>query len=268
LTVLLTLVSLAANAGVAWLNRDSLRRSARLWAAAAFGISASAFGHYFWSRADPPHLYPLLALSACGALFAWSDFRRVQPFAVVTLFVIALVPFKSWRVPEPPIVALWNGGLAQVRENLSRPGATLRNVWPAGAMPSPAVLAVALADRLSLPSSRFVAYGTNQNLSAGDPVCLFLLSRRLPYTRWFQYDPGLQGSPAVQEEMLGELAASGSLAAVVWRSEEFDFDSPGAPAPARSAFDQAAERAYGRVLARFGNYEVRVAGAAGDSASR
>jgi hypothetical protein len=260
LTLLLALVSLAANAGIAWLNRDALSRSPRMWLAAAFGLSASAFGHYFWSRADPPHLYPLLALAAGGALFAWEGLRGLERLAVATIFVLAFVPFKPWRIAEPPIVALWKGGLARVGELAARPGATLLTVWPAGEVPSPAALAVTLADRLSLPSSRFVAYGTNQNLSAGDPVYLFLLSRRLPYTRWFQYDPGLQGSPAVQEEMTRELATSGSAAAVVWRSEAFEFDPSVAPAPGRSRFDEAADRTYSRVIARFGNYEVRVPG--------
>jgi hypothetical protein len=94
-------------------------------------------------------------------------------------------------------------------------------------------------------------------------VYLFLLSRRLPYTRWFQYDPGVQSSAPVQEEMIRELAQSGSPAAVVWRSEAFAFDPATALAAARTGFDDVADRAYGRVVARFGNYEVRVPGTAG-----
>jgi hypothetical protein len=89
-------------------------------------------------------------------------------------------------------------------------------------------------------------------------VYLFLLSRRLPYTRWFQYDPGLQSSPAVQEQMIGELTTSESAAAVVWRSEAFAYDESAANPAGRSAFDDEADRLYGRVVGRFGNYEVRV----------
>jgi hypothetical protein len=270
LTLVLTAVSLAVNAWLAWLHRLALRESPRLWAAGALGASASAFGHYFWSRPDPQHLFPLLALGAASALFAWQGLRPGERLAVAGLFVLAFVPIGPGREPGPPVFSLWNGGLARVREGLSRPGATLLNVWPAGEVPSPAARAVSLADRLSPPSSRFVAYGTNQSLSAGDPVYLFLLSRRLPYTRWFQYDPGLQSSPPVQEEMIRELAQSGSPAAVVWRSEAFAFDPATAQASARTGFDDAADRAYGRAVARFGNYEVRVPGTAGgdDAAPR
>jgi hypothetical protein len=210
-------------------------KSTRTWLAAAFRPFRVGLRHYFWSRADPPHLYPLLALRAAAALFAWQDFRFVERVAVAALFVLAFVPFKPWRVAEPPVVGLWNGGLARVRELAARPGATLLTIWPAGEVPSPAALAVSLADRLSSPGSRFVAYGTDQRLCAGDPVYLFLLSRRAPYTRWFQYDPGVQSSAPVQEEMIRELAAAGSAAVVVWRSEAFQFDPSPAPPPRKIA---------------------------------
>src|SRR5262249_48890175 len=83
LPILLTLTSPAANAGLALLHRESLRGSPRLGAAAALGLSASAFGHYFWSRPDPQHLFPVAALSSASALFVWGDWRTRERVAVV-----------------------------------------------------------------------------------------------------------------------------------------------------------------------------------------
>jgi hypothetical protein len=266
LTLLLTLVTLAANAGLAFLHRESLRDSPALWAAAALGLTASAFGHYFWSRPDPQHLFPMIALSSASVLFVWDRWSIPVRAAVVVLVALAFAPIGAGREAALPIFSLWKGGLARVAESSARPGARLLTVWPAGEVPSHAAAAVSLADRLSSPSSRFVAYGTNQNQTAGNPVYLFLLSRRLPYTRWFQYDPGLQSSPAVQEQMIGELTTSESAAAVVWRSEAFAYDDMAAQPAARSAFDDEADRLYGRVVGRFGNYEVRVREGTGISA--
>ena len=257
-TILLLLISLAANAGLAVLHRESLRGSPRVLAAAALGLSASAFGHYFWSRPDPQHLFPMLALASASVLFVWDRWRIPMRAAVVALFAIPFVPIGPGRETALPIFSLWKGGLARVAESSARPGASLLTVWPAGEVPSHAAAAVMLADRLSSPTSRFVAYGTNQSQTAGNPVYLFLLSRRLPYTHWFQYDPGLQSSPAVQEQMIGELAASESAAAVVWRSESFTYDDLPEASTRSSPFDDEANRIYGRVVGRFGNYEVRV----------
>jgi hypothetical protein len=197
----------------------------------------------------------------------WDRWRLPARAAVFGVFGLIFVPVGPGRETALPVFSLWKGGLARVAESSVRPGAGLLTVWPAGEVPSHAAAAVMLADRLSSPSSRFVAYGTNQNQTAGNPVYLFLLSRRLPYTRWFQYDPGLQSSPAVQEEMIRELASSESAAAIVWRSESFSYDD--APqAAGRSPFDEEADRLYGRVVGRFGNYEVRVREGSGSAASR
>ena len=99
-------------------------------------------------------------------------------------------------------------------------------------------------------------HGTSQAQPPGNPVYLFLLSRRLPYARWFQYDPGLQSSPQVQAQMIEELATSDSTAAVAWRSESFAYDDVPERAK-RSAFDIEADLLYPLVAGRFGNYEVR-----------
>jgi hypothetical protein len=121
-----------------------------------------------------------------------------------------------------------------------------------------AVKAVAFADRLADPGSRFVAVGSTQAWSSGNPAVLFLISSRLPYTQWFQYDPGVQTSAAVQEEMERELEASGSRSAVVWRADRYLFDRESVSRKARSPFDDFFDRLYPVSAAKFGDYEVRV----------
>jgi hypothetical protein len=57
--------------------------------------------------------------------------------------------------------------------------------------------------------------------------------------------------------MIRELEASGSRSAVVWRSESYYFDPPPLEPSVRSPFDAYVDRVYGKVVGRFGNYEVR-----------
>ncbi len=240
---------------LAWIERDALRSSPSLWAAALMGASAAAFGHYFWSRPDVQHLYPLLGLSAVSAALAWERFGGWT--RALTVVALALGFFPIDPGPGFPAANLGRGGIASIRENAARPGARLKTIWPAGEVPSPPVEAVRLADRLADRGSRFVAYGNDQSWTPGDPVFLFLLSSRLPYTKWFQYDPGLQSSPPIQEAMIRELEASGSRSAVVWRSESYYFDPPPPGPGVRSPFDAYVDRVYAKVVGRFGSYEVR-----------
>ena len=246
----------AASVLLAWLSRDALRAAPSLRAAALLGATAAAFGHYFWSRPDVQHLYPLLGLSASSAAFAWERLGRGLRAVTVAALLLAFFPIDPG--PGFPAGNLFRGGIASIRENAARPGARLKTIWPAGEVPSPPVEAVRLADRLADRGSRFVAYGNDQSWTPCDPVYLFLLSSRLPYTRWFQYDPGLQSSAPIQEAMIRELEASGSRSAVVWRSESYYFDPPPPGATARSAFDTYVDRVYANVVGRFGNYEVRI----------
>lgn len=242
--------------------RMPLRESPALWAAAAFGLAASAFGHYYWSRPDSLHLFPAMALAASSAAFVCpaaepSRMKSLAVLAVLAVFALAFVPIDEDL--GLPVAGLSRGGWARAAENAARPGAGARTIWPAGEFSTPALEAVSLADRLAGPSSRFVAYGSEQTWTAGDPVFLFLLSSRLPYTKWFQYDPGLQSSKAIQEGMIREIEASGSRAAVVWRSEQYFFDpKPKSSGPeGRSPFDAYVDRVYGKVVGQFGSYEVR-----------
>ncbi len=248
-------LAFAASVLLAWLSRDALRSTPSLRAAALFGVSAAAFGHYFWSRPDVQHLYPLLGLSAVSAAFAWPRFGRGTRVVAAAALLLAFFPLDPG--PAFPGGNLFRGGIASIRENAARPGARLKTIWPAGEVPSPPVEAVRLADRLADRGSRFVAYGNDQSWTPGDPVFLFLLSSRLPYTKWFQYDPGLQSSAPIQEAMIRELEASGSRSAVVWRSESYYFDPPPPAAAARTPFDAYVDRVYARIVGRFGNYEVR-----------
>ena len=57
--------------------------------------------------------------------------------------------------------------------------------------------------------------------------------------------------------MIRELEASGSRSAVVWRSESYYFDPPPDAPVVRSPFDAYVDRVYGKVVGRFGGYEVR-----------
>jgi len=245
---------------VAVAARTSLRESPALWAAAAFGLAASAFGHYYWSRPDSLHLFPAMALAASSAAFVCPAApSRPKSLVLAVLAVFALAFFPIDEDLGLPVAGLSRGGWARAAENAARPGAGPRTIWPAGEFSTPALEAVSLADRLAGPSSRFVAYGSEQTWTAGAPVFLFLLSSRLPYTKWFQYDPGLQSSKAIQEGMIREIEASGSRAAVVWRSEQYFFDpKPKSSGPeGRSPFDAYVDRVYGRVVGQFGSYEVR-----------
>lgn len=251
---LLTVTNLALALLIGVLSRDEIRRTPSLWAAAAFGLAASAFGHYYWIRPDFTHLYPLLSLSAAAVLFTASS--PIRTLAAALVLALPLVPLGA-DDPEIPLFRLAQGGLARAVENAARPGARLATLWPAGEFSSDAAEAVSLADRLSDRGSRFVAYGSEQSWTPGDPVFLFLLSSRLPYTRWFQYDPGVQSSPPIQQEMIREIEASGSRAAVVWRSESYYFDAPPAALAGRSPFDAYVDRAFPSVVRSFGSYEVR-----------
>jgi hypothetical protein len=103
-----------------------------------------------------------------------------------------------------------------------------------------------------------VAVGSSQAWSSADPILLFLNSSRLPYTKWFQYDPGLQTSESVQKEMERELEKSGSRTAVVWRADKYLFDRLRPSLKARSPFDEFFDKLYPLTTARIGEYEVRM----------
>ena len=234
--------------------RRALQESALLRASATFGLVAAAFGHYFWARADMYHLLPMLTLALVGAALVLALLRPAGRAAVVGLFLFTFVsaaPFLFF-----PAALLLNPGVA----------ANLRP-WRCTLVGSDIYLAVTYADSLADPKSRFVAVGSSQAWSSADPILLFLISHRLPYTRWFQYDPGLQSSAAIQGEMERELEASGSRTAVVWRADKhpFDWDSPSSEA--RSPFDDFFDGLYPITAAKFGDYEVRVR-AQGASAAR
>lgn len=234
---------------LAFSERQVLRENADLASAAAFGISAAAFGHYFWSRADAPHLLPSLVLASCGAALVWRRFRWLGRLAVVSLFLASYhVAARNWHLPLLPIVRLFTVDTA---DSARTPGFGYTRI------PLDAARAVLLADQNADPRSRFVAVASSHVFSQGSPVVLFLISTRLPYTKWFQYDPGLQSSARIQKEMERELLASGSLTAVVWRAERFRYDQRRMVRGAKSSLDDLIRRLYPRTIGRFGDYEVR-----------
>lgn len=243
---------LAVGAAAAFSERARLRESAQLRAAALMGLSAAAFSHYFWARSDEPHLLLFLTLGAGSAAFIIDRLRAPGQIALLVLF---LLNFPVWiRRPSEhliPIEALWVEGARIVLQKAARPDASPGSVWPAGEVEATAANAVALADRGADPRSRFVAVGSSQARSDINPVIVFVLSSRLPYTKWYAYDPGLQSSAQIQQEMIRELERSGSRTAVVW--DVLPLASP----PTSTAFDEAFNRLYPVTVARFGKYEVR-----------
>jgi hypothetical protein len=233
--------------------RRALQESALLRASATFGLVAAAFGHYFWARADRGHLLPMLTLALVGAALLLASLRSAGRAAVLGLFLltyVSAVPFLFF----PAALLLKRGVAASLRP------------WRCTLVRAEARNAVAFADSQADPKGRFVAVGSSQAWSSADPILLFLISSRPPYTRWFQYDPGVQTSAAVQKEMERELEASGSRSAVVWRADRYLFDRVSPSLKARSPFDDFFDRLYPITAAKFGDYEVRIR-AAGASAA-
>jgi len=241
---LVSLTFFALACSVVFSARRTLQQSPRLWASALLGLVASAFGHYFWARADRSHLLPMLTLAFMGAALLLTSLRPVGRVAVLVLFVFTYVSAAP-SLLLPAALLLKHG----VATNL--------HPWRCTFVRADAVRAVTYADSQADPKSLFVAVGSSQAWSSLDPVVLFLISSRLPYTRWFQYEPGVQTSAVVENEMARELEASGSRTAVVWRADKYrDWASPSLTT--RSPFDDFFDRLYPITAANFGDYEVRV----------
>jgi hypothetical protein len=230
--------------------RRELQGSALLRASATFGLVAAAFGHYFWVRADTGHLVPVLTLAFGGAALLLARLGPAGRAAVLGLFLFTSVSaLPSLFFPAALL--------------LKRGVATSLRPWRCTLVRAEARNAVAFADGRADPKSRFVAVGSSQAWSSADPILLFLISSRPPYTRWFQYDPGIQTSAAVQNEMARELEASGSRTALVWRADKYRFDRVGPSLRARSPFDDFFDRLYPMTAAKFGDYEVRIRASGG-----
>jgi len=223
--------------------RMEIAESAPIAAGAVFGVAAMAFGHYFWTRSDREHVGPALAFAAIAVAFVWPRLGTVRRIFVASVFgaIALLFPQLPLRVPR-----------------LAARGAPVWTLaWPAATVPRDAAAAVRFADEHSDPGSRCVAVASTHALTSANPVLLFLLSSRQPYTRWYTYDPGLQSSPAVQKQMASELVASGSRAAIVWNARLYVFEPRRADLTRRTPFDETFDRLYPIHAARFGEYEVR-----------
>jgi hypothetical protein len=237
-------------------ERRSLRENADLAFAATFGISAAAFDHYFWIRADAPHLLPSLALGSCGAALVLRRFRPFGRLAVLVLFLAGFdVAARNWHSAILPIARLFEETDVRPMGTSSSPIAEPR--FGCQRLPEDAAKAVSLADRIAGSDSRFVAVASSHVSTQGNPVLLFLISSRLPYTKWFQYDPDLQSSAPIQSEMERELLVSGSRTAVVWRADRFVFGRRKITRNKISSFDEFFNRLYPLSIERFGDYEVR-----------
>lgn len=239
-----------------FLERQILRETPDMAAAALFGLAAAVFGHYSWTRPDGPHLLPSLVLASFGVALIWRRFRPWHGLAALALILASFqIATRSWYWPVLPIGrALTANPLRPRSSDLA--GSGFR--WGCEELPPDVARAVSLADRQADPASRFVAVASSHLSTQGNPVLLFLISARLPYTRWFHYAPGVQSSPRVQREMERDLIASGSRTAVVWRADRFFFDRKLVQGgDAISPFDVFFNRLYPITIDRFGDYEVR-----------
>ncbi len=244
-------VLFAAAIGCFWMAGSELKQNAAGRVSALAGLAAIAFLHYYLSRADQAHVTAAFALAAAAGAATMARPGRPLRFAIAGLVALSIVPFG---MGAPPYPVYWIGRPPGPLQLVS----TARGVWarfPASMFPVEAVAAVARADEAADPSSRFVAAASDHSRTDGSAVVLFLLSRRLPYTHWYEYDPGVQSTPLVQQRMIEELRQSGSATAVVWRSESFG----GVPAghQPRTSLDQELRRFYPRVAETFGVLELR-----------
>jgi hypothetical protein len=216
------------------------------------GIASVAFLHYSMTRGDQAHVTAALALAAAAAAAAIPALSRRKRAAAFVLLAAAILPTLTGAPPYP---AYWLGREPGDAWVSTATGPAAR--FPASRFPADAVGAVRRADREASPSSRFVALATDHSRTEGSAIVLFLLSSRLPYTRWYPYDPGIQSTPFVQRRMEEELRRSGSATAVTWKSESF----AGVPEadPPRTELDRELRRLYPRVAGRFGTLEVREA---------
>jgi hypothetical protein len=244
---------------IALIGRKEIRSSRSLCMAAPFGLAAAAFSHYFWARPDRPHLMPLLALAVTAAALGSVTAGRRRQVALGALLAGAYL--SLWRIPWSPFpaMAFFNGGVTRILQHSRQPGVRWQTLWPAGEISSDALNIVSLADRNADPGSRFVAVGSSQAETSGNPILLFLLSSRLPYSKWWAYDPGVQNSPAIQREMEQELRASGSRTAVVWPAQEYFYEPPhGMDSLRLTGFDEQFRLSYSEHATWVGHYELRV----------
>ena len=189
------------------------------------GLTAVAFFHYYLSRADYSHMTPALALSTAAGVLALPSLSRLGRCLAAVLLVAAL---------RSPTLAVERSLLAGIGRPPAVPSlSTARGFarsWPASMFPAEAVNAVKEADLAADPSSRFVAAASDHASSEGSAIVLFVLSSRLPYTKYYQYDPGVQSSTLIQSRMEDELDHSGSRSAVLWSARSF---GGGTRSPAR-----------------------------------
>jgi hypothetical protein len=231
-----------------WVASDGRRRLA-----AICGLTSVAFLHYYLSRADIAHLAPSLGLAIAAGLLVLPDLR-VRGRVAAVLLIAAATRSPTLGVEQSPPFAIGRAAPAGYASTAS--GAWRR--WPAASFPAEAVSAVRAADAAADPRSRFVAAASDHRSAEGSAVVLFLLSSRLPYTKWYAYDPGVQNSPFVQRLMVDELERSGSRSAVVWSALSFGGTERRPDEPAREPLDRRVLELYPVVAERFGGLAVRL----------
>jgi len=217
------------------------------------GLMAIAFFHYYLTRADHAHMTPALALSTAAGILALPGLSRLGRCLAAVLLVAAL---------RSPTLAVERSLLAGIGRAPAVPSVSTSTGfgrrWPASMFPSEAVDAVKEADRAADPASRFVAAASDHSSAEGSAVILFVLSSRLPYTKYYQYDPGVQTSALIQARMEEELERSGSRSAVLWSARSFGGPDPGGGAPPATPLDRRIRELYPVEAARFGGLTLRL----------
>ena len=217
------------------------------------GLMAVAFFHYYLFRADHAHMTPALALSTAAGILASPGLSRLGRCLAALLLVAAL---------RSPTLGVERSLLAGIGRPPAVPSlSTARGCarrWPASMFPAEAVNAVREADRAADPSSRFVAAASDHANSEGSAIVLFVLSSRPPYTKYYQYDPGVQTSALIQSRMEDELDHSGSRSAVLWSARSFGGRDPEPGAPPSTPLDGKIRELYPLEAARFGGLTLRL----------
>ena len=76
-----------------------------------------------------------------------------------------------------------------------------------------------LRDHTTYDDTLFVGAGRHDKVFSND-ISIYFLSQRQPATHWYQFDPGLQNSPLIQEEMVHDLEANKPK--FVWSETSWD----------------------------------------------
>ena len=197
-------------------------------------IAASALAVLFsWRRwKHNPALWLALLLMALTGVFFAKGFVRVSAvqMAMAIISSITLVAVVANRAPSQPLLARLAVGSAIAAVGLCtfvagfgdlKSGRQNLTAWirdggcraPAGVdrlgcytVDDSHLQAIRYIERVTAPGDPiFVGNGRHDKLFIND-VAFYFLAGRVPATKWYQFDPGLQTKATLQREMVDELS--------------------------------------------------------------